>query len=208
MTLLADPARSAKVEFARRTAGAALIDAVRPGDHVVMTRIDRGFRNVADFLQWFDNWIRKDIYLHVIRMGADSIDPRTPVGRLVFRILAVLAEWERELLSERIREAHAAFRERGVRMTNRTPVGFKAERLPGGKGQGFRFVPDVEERKFLSTLVDLHHQGLNYDQISHYLRERGIRSPRSRPGTYRLQSTAVRRYIEIEMKLRESEGRT
>lgn len=93
----------------KRPAGSKLLEELRPGDHLICWSIDRMFRNIGDFgtmIRWFK---KKQIVLHFIN---DNIDFSTAFGQLKASIYAVLAEHYSNLLSFRVREAHAIKRAR------------------------------------------------------------------------------------------------
>ena len=87
-----------------------MLDQLRKGDVVVVTRYDRLARSLRDLL---------DIVARIGEAGAgfrslaEAIDTTTPTGRLVLHVFASLAEFERELIADRTREGLAAARARG-----------------------------------------------------------------------------------------------
>lgn len=56
-----------------------------------------------------------------IRSISDSIDPETSSGRMMLGMLATLAEYERELITERVNAGIAAAKQNGTRF-GRPPV--------------------------------------------------------------------------------------
>lgn len=96
----------------------AMLDYVRPGDVLVITKLDRLGRSVANLVELAAKLAERQVDLRVLHQG---IDTATPGGRLTFHILASIAEFERDLISERTRDGLAAARARG-RMGGRRPV--------------------------------------------------------------------------------------
>lgn len=87
-----------------------LLDQIRSGDVVMVTRYDRLSRSLHDLLN----------LVEVIRLRgagfrslAEDIDTTTPAGRLVFHVFASIAQFERERISERTREGLALARKQG-----------------------------------------------------------------------------------------------
>lgn len=101
-----------------------MIDQLRDGDVVVVTKYDRLARSLRDLL---------DIVEAVAARGAgfrslaEDIDTTTPAGRLVFHVFASIAQFERERISERTKEGLAAARKRG-RVGGRPPALSAAQR--------------------------------------------------------------------------------
>ena len=95
-----------------------LMDYVEPGDTVVVWRIDRLGRSLIDVLNTVNLLRDKAVK---IRSLSDGIDPETTSGRLMLGMLATLAEYERELITERVNAGIAAARQSGTRF-GRPPV--------------------------------------------------------------------------------------
>ena len=102
---------------ASRPAWAKLAAYARDGDVVVAWRIDRLGRSLIDVLQTVADLQGRGIG---VRSISDGIDPSTPTGRLMLGLLATLAEYERELIRERVNAGVAAAKVNGVRF-GRTP---------------------------------------------------------------------------------------
>lgn len=89
-----------------------LLDDARAGriDVILVWRFDRFARSTRDLLDALDSFRRWGVEFVSLR---DSVDTSTPTGKLVFTIVAALAEFERELIRERVRAGLAAARRRG-----------------------------------------------------------------------------------------------
>lgn len=90
-----------------------LLDTIRPGDVVVVWRIDRLGRSLRDLLDTVT--VLRDQGVE-IRSLSDGIDSTTALGRMQINLLTTLAEYERELNAERVAAGIAAARARGVRL--------------------------------------------------------------------------------------------
>ena len=97
---------------AGRLGWAKLTAYARDGDTVVVWRIDRVGRSMIDVLQTVAGLQARGI---LVLSVSDGIDPRTPIGRLMLGLLATLAEYERELITERVSAGVAAAQARGVK---------------------------------------------------------------------------------------------
>lgn len=92
---------------------AACIKALRDGDTLVVWKLDRLGRNLRHLVNTVQDLQAEGIGLRVLTGQGAAIDTTTPAGKLVFGIFAALAEFERELISERTRAGLAAARARG-----------------------------------------------------------------------------------------------
>lgn len=91
--------------------------AVHAGDTLLVTKLDRLARSVPDARDIADELARRKVSLS---LGGQVNDPTDPVGRLLFNVLAMIAEFERDLISQRTREGLAIARQRG-RLKGRSP---------------------------------------------------------------------------------------
>jgi DNA invertase Pin-like site-specific DNA recombinase len=112
-----DAAGCARV-FEEHASGAAderaelanLFDHVRPGDTVVVWRLDRLGRSLRHLIDTVNSLADRRVGF---RSLSENIDTTTPGGKLVFHIFAALAEFERELIRERTNAGLTAARARG-----------------------------------------------------------------------------------------------
>lgn len=75
--------------------------ACRAGDTLMVTRLDRLARSVPDARDLIDELTRKSVRL---RIGDSVHDPEDPTGRLLLNALAMVAEFEADLIRARTRE--------------------------------------------------------------------------------------------------------
>ncbi|MFO1419368.1 MAG: recombinase family protein [Candidatus Competibacteraceae bacterium] len=97
-------ARAERAELAR------LLEALRPGDTLVVWRLDRLGRSLKHLIETVE-------HLDALGVGfqslTETIDTTTSGGKLVFHLFAALAEFERTLIRERTRAGLQAARSRG-----------------------------------------------------------------------------------------------
>lgn len=105
-------------KLASRPALDACLAHTRAGDTLVITKLDRLGRSTKNLIELSQLLRERDVGLRVLHQG---IDTSSPAGRMFFTILASLAEFERELISERTLDGLAAARHRG-RVGGRRPV--------------------------------------------------------------------------------------
>jgi len=91
----------------------ACLKALRDGDTLVVWKLDRLGRNLRHLVNVVHDLTIRGIGFRVLTGQGASIDTTTPSGKLVFGIFASLAEFERDLISERTRAGLASARARG-----------------------------------------------------------------------------------------------
>ena len=84
--------------------------ACRAGDMLVVTKLDRLARSLPDARDIADELTAREIKLN---LGGAVHDPTDPVGRLLFNVLAMVAEFESDLIRMRTREGMAVARAAG-----------------------------------------------------------------------------------------------
>ncbi len=87
-----------------------LKDSLRPGDTLVLWRLDRLGRSLRDLIAWTDWLSANNVSLHSL---TERIDTGHPAGKLTFHLFAALAEFERNLIRERTQAGLQAARARG-----------------------------------------------------------------------------------------------
>jgi DNA invertase Pin-like site-specific DNA recombinase len=88
-----------------------LLQFVRAEDTIVVWRIDRLGRSLLDVIATVADFRARGIQVQSI---SDGIDPSTTSGRLLLHMLSTLAEYERELIIERVNAGIAAARTSGA----------------------------------------------------------------------------------------------
>ena len=107
---------------------AACLKALRPGDLLVVWKIDRLGRDLRHLVNIVHELTERGVGLKVLTGQGAAIDTTTATGKLVFGIFAALAEYERELIRERTIAGLASARVRG-RVGGRPPKMTPAKRL-------------------------------------------------------------------------------
>ena len=115
--------------------------ALREGDTLVVTKLDRLARSVRD---------AADIATEVedrgarLSIGGSVHDPADPMGKLLFNVLSMVAEFEADLIRQRTREGMAVAKARG-RLRGKQPKLFPAQEshLVGLMGTGEHTTSEV-----------------------------------------------------------------
>jgi DNA invertase Pin-like site-specific DNA recombinase len=88
----------------------AVIDYLRPGDALVVVRLDRLARSTRELLEIGEGLEQQGVDLVVLDQ---AIDTSTPAGRLMFSVLGAIAQFERDLIRERTLDGLARARAEG-----------------------------------------------------------------------------------------------
>jgi DNA invertase Pin-like site-specific DNA recombinase len=91
--------------------------ACREGDTLVVTKLDRLARSLMDARNIIDELTDRGVKLN---LGGSVHDPTDPVGRLLFHVLAMVAEFESDLIRQRTKEGLAVAKANG-RLRGRKP---------------------------------------------------------------------------------------
>ena len=84
--------------------------AVRPGDELVVTKLDRLARSIRDAKDIADELADQGVTL---RLGSSAYDPTDPMGKMMFNMLATFAEFEADLIRMRTREGMQVAKAKG-----------------------------------------------------------------------------------------------
>jgi DNA invertase Pin-like site-specific DNA recombinase len=159
----------------------------RPGLQAALTEVcaERGAVLVVYSLSRLARSTKDAISIadRIERAGADlvslteRIDTTSAAGKMVFRMLAVLAEFERDLVSERTRAALAYKASKGERI-GEIPYGFALG------ADGVSLVEDAEERATMADLRTMKAAGLTWREIAETLNVRGVTTKKGRAWTW------------------------
>lgn len=87
-----------------------LLSVLRDGDEVVVAKLDRISRSTRHLIELAERF--DEMGVDFISLN-DSIDTTTPMGRFFFRVMASIAELERDMIVERTKDGLSAARARG-----------------------------------------------------------------------------------------------
>lgn len=108
---------------------AKLLRRIEEGDvrRVIVYRVDRLTRKLADLARLAAFFERHRVGLTIVHGNIDA-DAGSLAG-LQVNLLAVFAEWEREIIRERIADTRGAIHARGERSAGRVPFGYRSDRF-------------------------------------------------------------------------------
>jgi len=135
-------------------------------DVVVVYKIDRLSRSLADFAKLVEVFERKSVTFVSV---TQSFNTTTSMGRLTLNILLSFAQFEREVTAERIRDKFAASRKKGMWMGGVPPYGYRVENR--------RLVIDDERAEHVRWIFTRFLEVGSGTVLAREVGERGIRTP-------------------------------
>ena len=116
---------------AHRAVFETMLKTIRPGDVLVVWKLDRLGRRLIEVSELCEMMRRENIEFRSI---TEAVDTTTPIGRMFFHFLALFAQFEREMTSER------------------TKAGMAQKRAMGGK---FGRKPMFDDKDVAAILADV-----------------------------------------------------
>ncbi len=98
---------------AKREKLEAALDFVREGDTLIVTKVDRLSRGVADLLAIVDRLEKKGVALRILSFGGGVLDTSNATSKLMLTVLAATAAFERAVMLERQLEGIAKAKAEG-----------------------------------------------------------------------------------------------
>lgn len=89
------------------------VGALQEGDTLVVTTLDRLGRSTQTMLELAQELRQRGVGLRVLNLGGGDVDTSTPMGSMVFTVMAALAEMELEIKRERVTDSIAKRRAAG-----------------------------------------------------------------------------------------------
>lgn len=205
VTFFTDPAKSGKVPWQEREAGAELFRRLRRGDHVIVAKLDRAFRRLADCVSVLETFERMGVKLHVCNLMGGAIDLSSPMGKFIIHVLAAFAELERAFISERTKDGLAKRKDKRVAHTRFAGYGRRWEKQWVDGKLCKIAVRDDAEREVMRSILDWRvNQNLSWKQISDHLNYNLKLKPKD---GREYDINKVRRLCEAELKLQLAEQR-
>jgi putative DNA-invertase from lambdoid prophage Rac len=126
-----DRAVSGGKPFTRRPSGKRLDALLRAGDHVVVSKLDRGFRDTLDFLSTERDWRDRGIKLHVLDLPFLNSDVPEYIGDMIRTVLAMFAQFERARIRQRTKDVMRWMKAKGMRHNQYAGMGFEWVKVDG-----------------------------------------------------------------------------
>jgi putative DNA-invertase from lambdoid prophage Rac len=166
-----DAGVSGSTPLAKRPEGGKLLAALRPGDVVIAAKMDRCFRSAFDALATIESFKRRKISLWLLDLGGDVSG--NGISELIMTVLAAVAQFERSLISERIKDAKRNLRRGNKHQGGKRPFGWQFGET-NGHGRARELVPDEAEQTAIADIVAMREIGRTLMDIRDTLRGQGF----------------------------------
>src|ERR1700749_745390 len=159
-----DEGISGSVALDQRPEGSKLTAALRPGDTVIASKLDRMFRSASDALNRAQGWKEQGVTLILADIGTEPVT-ENGVGKLMFTVLAAMAEWERDRIAERVADGRTAKKARGG-FIGGTPFGY----VKTGQGKASMLGLRPNAPAMFATVAEARDAGMSYRAIADLIR--------------------------------------
>jgi DNA invertase Pin-like site-specific DNA recombinase len=156
---------SGSVPLGERPQGGKLLALLQPGDIVIAAKLDRMFRSALDALTVIKDFQKRGVSLWLLDVGGDVSG--NGIAKLLLTVLSAFAEFERDRISERIKDAKRQMRAEGRSQGGKRPFGYQVD--ADGKLRA-----DPREMPALAAMRELRSAGKSYRAIAQTLAEDGI----------------------------------
>lgn len=107
---------------ARRPQFDKALYALHKGDTLIVTTLDRLGRSTSNMLALADELRAQKVDLRILNLGGGNVDTGTPMGSMVFTVMAALAQMELEIKRERVNDSNTKRRTAGLDLGGRRPI--------------------------------------------------------------------------------------
>lgn len=153
--------------LAERPVGGPLLADLQKGDTLIVAKLDRAFRNAADALVTAEALKARKVDLIIADMGSKPVT-QNGVSRMFFGMLALVAEFERDRMRERVADGRSAKRQAGGHLGGSAPFGYRKM----GAGRAARLEPDPDQQAALATIREMGLKGMASRTIAAAVRDR------------------------------------
>lgn len=187
-----DDGVSGAIPLSERPEGAKLLADAKKGDFIVAAKLDRLFRSASDALNMAERFRKQGIHLVLVDMGVTPVT-ENGTAKLFFGMLALVAEFERERIAERMVDGKRAKKEKGGHIAGSAPFGWSVI----GVGRESKLEPIEHEQAVLKRIVELKQaQGTRkrhvISRIRKQLEAEGLRARTGKP----FQTIQIERILE------------
>lgn len=148
-----------------RPAFQEMMDDMKKGlfSKIVVLKIDRISRNIIDLEEMINEMQRNNCDFE---SASEKIDTHSSMGMMFVRLLGIFAQFERERISERIKDAFVYKVDNGEAITGNLPLGFK---IKEDENKIKRVVIDEEKKDFVIDIFKTYEKTSSLMKTANYL---------------------------------------
>jgi DNA invertase Pin-like site-specific DNA recombinase len=166
-----DEGVSGTVWLKKRPAGREMIETAKKGDIIVASKMDRLFRSASDALNTAEELKDNGIDLILVDMGTQPVT-ENGTAKMFFGMLALVAEFERGRISERMEDGRRGKRARNGHLGGVAPYGY---RVVGEKRES-KLEPVETEQPILREILDLANDHYSSWHIYNMFKDKGYKN--------------------------------
>lgn len=173
-----DKGVSASIPLRNRPEGGRLLADAKSGDIIFASKLDRLFRSANDALNMAEIFKEKKIKLVLFDLGSAPCN-ESGISEFFFTVIAAVAQLERSMIRERLRNGKMAKKEKQGHIAGLAPFGYKVV----GKGRTAFLEPEESEQRVITRTRELmqEHPNLSYQGMADLLNAEGITSRSGKP---------------------------
>ncbi len=156
-----------KKNFSDRPGGRQLLSMLAPGDHVIIDKVDRIWRNNKDFACLLEMFKRNKITLHFVQMSGISCAMNTPMGDFLLQLFVSLGQLESAKTGERNAAVIRHGRQTGNLAESHPLMGCRFVKNGGKRIAIF----DEGKRAIMAKVVELYQEGRSWGEVANALEE-------------------------------------
>ncbi len=165
---------------------------------LIVAKLDRLSRSLRDVCALMSDYFTDDRY-HLLSV-CGMVNTHSAAGRMLMMNLANYNQFERELISERTREALQHMKAQGIRL-GPAQYGYELSNQLDEKGRRM-LVPLANEQKVIARLAAAQADGVGFNDIARQLNAEGIRARRGGEWTGRFASAVLQREGKYKVRPR------
>jgi DNA invertase Pin-like site-specific DNA recombinase len=145
----------------------------RKVDGLLISKLDRLSRNLSDWNVLATRYFGKNTNIHLWSVD-DHIDTNSAAGRLILNVIMSVAQWEREVISERITDA----------LRHKVEVGERVGKVPYGMDlgtDGKKLIVNASEQAGIRLILNMKKAGVSLAGIARQLDSAGFRAKNGGP---------------------------
>jgi len=174
-----DAATSGGTIFSERTYGAEIYHNCKKGDYLIVSSLDRLFRDKVDGFKTLDQLERKGVKRIVLDLPDFSGIQDAVLVDMIESNMVFYAHIFRRMVSRKMIDDNSHKRNAGVPYTFVAPIGWKII----GEGANRQYRIDKAERRYCDKIADLHDGGMTFAQIARWcMRKDTVRDYKPKQG--------------------------